>query len=341
MMLTSFEPEPQKPLAEKLLHRKMPLIYVLLLCLFIAGFSFIAGVYLPKVGFMTLHKKGSDATTTNTNDSTPNSTLPSTGESETASIVKSNQPQFLPSPYIGVALRETPNGLQVVKVMPDSPASKAGIQIGDYITKASNAPDLEGIQHDAFYTLKFISIVHNVPSGGNLYLLIKRDGQEIKKNIPIEYTSDGNTWYTGEIKTWDASIVLPEIKLNNVIRGWKITSIAVDGKGYSFSDPANDNIAVSFGEDNNSSLRYAPAETVLESLIPPSVQTYRKIKVDLYPAVVYSQNKENRKETTLVVSGSSLGAHVSIVAKAPQDIYSQYENIFNQIFDSLRVQNLN
>lgn len=252
-------------------------------------------------------------------------------------------PSIYPSPFIGVEVKQTPNGLQIVDVIPNTPASKADLHVGDYIEQAGRTPELSGLDNSVFNSLDLNHIIHSIPKKHKLYLTVKRGKKVLEKELTIEYVTNRNTWCVGEILGSYYSITLPEIRLDNITRGWKILNIAANGKGYTFADPVNSNATISVCESYNSQFgdSYAIADAVLESSIPPSVESYRKLRIDLYPAAIYSRTENGYKETTLIVTGPSTGAQVCVDVKAPADIYYHYENVFNEILDSLIVNGLN
>lgn len=89
-------------------------------------------------------------------------------------------------PYLGIRyslisrqaalLNEVPQGAYVREVLPDSPAQKAGLQVGDIITKINNIPLNEksgGLSQ----------VVAKKKVGDSLNLTVFRDGKEITLNV--------------------------------------------------------------------------------------------------------------------------------------------------------------
>lgn len=331
--------EPSQNLFKKVfLFTKIPLIYFVLACVFIIVSLLFYSSRFSWINAMKNQTHTQAAITSNNIATSPVQPRLSINTSDS----KPKQPSFFPSPFIGVGLKQTSSGVQVVSIIPNTPASNADLHTGDYIEQAGKTPELSGIDNSVSSVLDILRIIQSIPEGNKLYLTIKRGEQVIKKELTVKYITNKSTWYSGDICGTYYSLTLPEIKLDNVIRGWKIETIAANNKGYSFTDPANSKVTVSVWESYNAQFgnKYANADTVLDSLIPPSVENYRKLKIDLYPAAIYNQTEDGVKEVILIVSGPSPGAQVGIDTKAPSNVYSNYKKIFDEIFDSLVVSDL-
>ena len=91
-------------------------------------------------------------------------------------------------PYIGVSyslispeiaeLRDFPEGAYVSRVIPDSPADKAGIVRGDVITSLDGEAVTE--------TSSLGALIRKRTVGETLPLVIERDGKKIQVNVTLE-----------------------------------------------------------------------------------------------------------------------------------------------------------
>lgn len=164
---------------------------------------------------------------------------PAVATAAQAHPAKKSTLEFLPSPSLGVAVRGmSGRGDEVTSIIPGSSADQSGIQVGDIITAISPKPDFSA--GDLYpTTLSMLEDVQNVPDNGLLYLKIKRNTETVVKRVTVHYSSVNPIWFDGVIGNDKCSIILPEMRMNDVIRGWKIDSVAAADFGYSFSDPAN------------------------------------------------------------------------------------------------------
>lgn len=256
------------------------------------------------------------------------------------SIKSPSKPKYFPSPYIGMTTNDTPQGLEVSKIISGGPADKAGLVVGDYIQKLSETADFSNPTDIDSFTL--LSIVQNMQDGESLYFQVKRGDQILNKNVIVQHTADNPIWFSEDVSRQNFLVKLPEINLDNIIRGWKIDNIAQNGKGYGFSDPANSQVKLSLWEMYNAYFDHSvSAEGVLQSLIPPSVVNYRKITIGGYPAVIYTQPIGNNDELNLRVTGDSGGAQMGVALTVPKAQSPKYQDIFNKIIDSVNVYNMN
>src|SRR5437762_4196534 len=82
-------------------------------------------------------------------------------------------PHGLPTPqpqagYLGVQLQSGPTGLQVVAVIPGSPAEQAGLSNGDVIVEAQGSPPAS--------SASFTSGVRALGAGTDFHLVVERAG---------------------------------------------------------------------------------------------------------------------------------------------------------------------
>ena len=75
-----------------------------------------------------------------------------------------------PIGYIGVNLSETPDGITIVTVQPDTPASKAGLQEGDVITKVNDKAVSTAEQ--------LSSLLQSLAPGTKVSITVSRNGAE-------------------------------------------------------------------------------------------------------------------------------------------------------------------
>jgi tetratricopeptide (TPR) repeat protein len=111
-------------------------------------------------------------------------------------------------PYLGIALRNVKNGIEIVKVTKGSPASLAGLRSGDILTNFGGN-NLKGITSEQFVK----EIVKKAEFGSNVKIQIERDGLYLKKNIPI-----GITPYMGRVKK-EGRIKADQVKKEKGITG--------------------------------------------------------------------------------------------------------------------------
>jgi putative serine protease PepD len=73
-----------------------------------------------------------------------------------------------PIGYIGVNLSETPDGITIVTVQPDTPASKAGLQEGDIITRVNDT--------EVSTAEQLSSVLQSLAPGTEVSITVSRDG---------------------------------------------------------------------------------------------------------------------------------------------------------------------
>ncbi len=100
---------------------------------------------------------------------------------------KSKQESVNPNPqnvqenqaYLGILYIETSNGIQVAEVFPDSPASKSGIEPGDFILSANGYPVVGS------YTLR--ENIFSLKPGTEVYIeVIKLNGKKTVLKATLE-----------------------------------------------------------------------------------------------------------------------------------------------------------
>jgi len=301
------------------LRTKLPLIFMIL------GFLVLIGICFSLWFFMFKSR----------NFKTPS--VANIGSKQ--SIKVTSEPQYFPSTYVGMSTEKTSQGVEVSKIISGGPADKAGLLNGDYIEKLGKTADFSNPSD--VDPMSFLNTVQGMQDGESLYFQLKRGDQILNKNVTVQHTTDTPIWFSGDVNHSNFTLVMPEIKLDNIIRGWKIDNVAQNGDGYGFSDPVNNLVKLSVWESYNGYFDHtASAEDVLQSLIPPSIDNYRKSKINTYPAAIYTQTEDDNDELILRVSGNSNGIQMGVQLTVPKNLSSKYQDTFNKIIDSVTVQDM-
>ena len=314
--------------SNKPIPKKFNILGAILVIITLIALSFLAGLYYPKL--ISLKD-------THTNVAIDNNPAPAVkGEP------KITTPHIVPGPYVGVSLQDTNQGIQAMTVLPNSPASEIDIRAQDYILQADNNENFTGKDTELSNGyMSFISKVQNSPDGSNLYLKIKRKDEIINKTLKIKYDSSQDRYCLGMLPGNNFSITFPELKLDNLVRGWKIKNF-IQNNGIVYIDPSNELVNITIYRINNifPGGNYMSANKVLESYIRPSMNNYKKLTINSYPALMHTQTEDSIKKTRLFVCGSAPGLTIEVIVSAPINDYPKYEESFNALLDSLTVENL-
>ena len=87
--------------------------------------------------------------------------------------------------FVGIEVEDGPGGIRVKRVLPGSPAAKAGIQAGDLIVRASLGGPAETVDKAD----QLVDLASSLAGGGRIFLALKRAERPYKVTVAAERAS--------------------------------------------------------------------------------------------------------------------------------------------------------
>lgn len=83
-----------------------------------------------------------------------------------------------PRPWVGARGVDDPEGCRLERISEGGPALKAGLKVGDIVTRINDQPVTDAAA--------FVEVVNRAKPGDELIFVVKRDGQELSVKVTVE-----------------------------------------------------------------------------------------------------------------------------------------------------------